>query len=85
MIQWRLRHRGEVAMKAKSFSPVPIALREARVLPSFQRAIFDAAARTGSTVTEVVLEAAGRELRSRGLPVEGVFQPGDLGEVRHVA
>lgn len=68
-------------MKAKPFSPVPIALREARVLPSFQRAVFDAAARSGATVTEVVLEAAGRELRAQGLPVDGVFRPGDIAEV----
>lgn len=71
-------------MKAITFSPVPIALREARVLPSFQKAVFDAAARDGATVTEAVLRAAGRELRARGLSVEGVFQPGDLGEVNHV-
>lgn len=63
---------------ARLSPPVAIALREARVLPSFQRAVFDAAARTGATVTEAVLMAAGRELRARGLPVDGVFQNGDI-------
>jgi hypothetical protein len=53
--------------------PVSITLSGGKVCEGFRSALFDAAAREGKSVNEVVLEAAGRGLRAAGYDFPAVF------------
>lgn len=57
---------------------VPILLRGGRVTASFRDAVFRAANRSGMSVNEWVLFAAGQQLRASGATLPGVFEPGDI-------
>lgn len=57
---------------------VPVALNGGRVTSGFRAALFDAAARRGISVNELVLRATAEKLRDAGGHFSGVFHPGDM-------
>ena len=57
---------------------VPVLLNGGRVTSDFRSALFAAAARAGLSVNEFVLRATAWKLRRDGVPLTGVFFPGDL-------
>ena len=57
---------------------VPVLLNGGRVTSDFRSALFAAAARAGLSVNEFVLRAAAWKLQRDGVPLTGVFFPGDL-------
>ena len=56
----------------------PILLRGGSVLEDFKSALVHESNRSGQSVNEVVLRAAGERLAQRGMHFGGVFEPGDL-------
>lgn len=56
----------------------PILLRGGNVLEDFKAALITESDRSGQSVNEVILRAAGERLAQRGLQFSGVFEPGDL-------
>ena len=61
---------------------VPVSLPGARVLPEFRDRLFDAANRAGVSPNEFALRAVAEKLASRGHELPGIFEVGDLDEVR---
>lgn len=61
---------------------VPVTLRGANVLTGFRDALFDASNRAGITPNEFALVAIGEKLVRSGRRVNGVFEVGDIDEVR---
>ncbi|MDL2401576.1 hypothetical protein PY650_24440 [Rhizobium calliandrae] len=61
---------------------VPVMLRGATVMEGFRESLFDAANRAGMTPNEFCLQAAAEKLKRAGRDFSGVFQPGDIAEVR---
>jgi len=67
-------------MTSNAENLVPLALNGARITSGFRSALFDAAARRGISVNELVLRAAARKLHESGSEFSGIFQPGDMPE-----
>ena len=57
---------------------VQVMLTGARVTSGFRNALFSAAARSGMSVNEFVLRAAGEALARSGANFPGVFERGDI-------
>jgi len=57
---------------------VPVALNGGMVTSGFRTALFEAAARRGTSVNEFVLRAAAEKLHDGGERFSGVFHPGDM-------
>ena len=60
----------------------PILLRGGNVLEDFKDVLLTESNRSGQSINEVILRAAGERLAQRGLQFAGVFEPGDLELVR---
>ena len=56
----------------------PILLRGGNVLEDFKSALITESNRSGQSINEVILRAAGERLAQRGLRFEGVFEPNDI-------
>ena len=56
----------------------PILLRGGNVLEDFKDALITESNRSGQSVNEVIIRAAGERLAQRGIQFSGVFEPGDL-------
>ena len=61
---------------------VPVSLPGARVTIDFRDALFDAANKAGVTPNEYALRAVAEKLGSRGHQLAGIFEVGDIDEVR---
>lgn len=59
-------------------APTALRLTGGRVTSGFRNAVFDAAARAGVSVNELILRSAAVELARHGAEFPGVFAPGDL-------
>ncbi|MDO6963984.1 hypothetical protein [Rhizobium alvei] len=66
----------------KNSERVPVSLPGARVTVDFRDALFDAANKAGVSPNEFVLRAAAEKLTSRGQSLPGIFEVGDIDEVR---
>lgn len=64
--------------------PVQVMLTSARVTSGFREALFSAATRSGVTVSEFALRAAGEKLASAGVHFPGIFERGDTARVSHL-
>ncbi|WP_108461354.1 hypothetical protein [Devosia naphthalenivorans] len=56
-------------------------LRGGNVLEDFCEALIIESNRSGQSVNEVIIRAAGERLAQRGLQFTGVFEPGDLDQL----
>lgn len=59
----------------------PILLRGGNVLEDFKDVLLTESNRSGQSVNELILRAAGERLAQRGLRFAGVFEPGDLDQM----
>jgi hypothetical protein len=59
----------------------PILLRGGNVLEDFKDALITESNRSGQSVNELIIRAAGERLAQRGLQFAGVFEPGDLDQM----
>jgi hypothetical protein len=59
----------------------PILLRGGNVLEDFKEVLVTESNRSGMSVNEVLIRAAGERLAQRGLQFTGVFEPGDLDQL----
>jgi hypothetical protein len=55
-----------------------ILLRGGNVLSDFRDALITESNRSGQSVNEVIIRAAGERLAQRGIKFAGVFEPGDV-------
>ena len=67
---------------SRSRERVPVTLPGARVLPEFRDRLFDAANKAGVSPNEFALRAVAEKLASRGHEFPGIFEIGDIDEVR---
>lgn len=56
----------------------PILLRGGNVLEDFRDALITESNRSGQSVNELIIRAAGERLAQRGIRFEGIFEPGDF-------
>lgn len=56
-------------------------LRGGNILEDFAEALITESDRSGQSINEVIIRAAGERLAQRGLRFAGVFEPGDLDQM----
>lgn len=59
----------------------PILLRGGNVLEDFKEVLLTESNRSGQSINELIIRAAGERLAQRGLRFSGVFEPGDLDQL----
>jgi len=53
-------------------------LRGGNILEDFAEALVAESDRSGQSINEIIIRAAGERLAQRGIQFSGVFEPGDL-------
>jgi hypothetical protein len=59
----------------------PILLRGGNVLEDFKDVLLTESNRSGQSINEIIIRAAGERLAQRGLHFAGVFEPGDIDKI----
>lgn len=78
-------HKTEAEMSSpnhQSRERVPVTLAGGRVLQEFRDGLFSAANRAGMSPNEFALRAVAEKLTSRGQELPGIFEVGDIEELR---
>jgi len=61
---------------------VKLTLNGGEVTPEFRRELFDAAGRAGLSANEYALRAVAEKLAGRGRQLPGIFEIGDIDELK---